>query len=83
MAAIANLFIDQGSTFSTSVNVKNDDETHEPIEVVDSKVEIEKDMMLKISFGIDQIDLLIVLESHQKFSQNQMKVKRKRKFNEK
>ena len=27
MAAIANLFIDQGSTFSTSVNVKNDDET--------------------------------------------------------
>ena len=26
-SAIANLFIDQGSTFSTSVNVKNDDET--------------------------------------------------------
>ena len=27
MVTIANLFIDQGSTFSTSVNVKNDDET--------------------------------------------------------
>ena len=27
MAAIANLYIDQGSTFSTTVFVKNDDET--------------------------------------------------------
>jgi hypothetical protein len=27
MAAIANLFIDQGSTFSTSVNVKDSDES--------------------------------------------------------
>ena len=34
---------------------KNEDETHEPIEVVDSQVEIEEDMMLKISFGIDQM----------------------------
>ena len=34
---------------------KNEDETHEPIEVIESQVEIEEDIMLKISFGIDQM----------------------------
>ena len=34
---------------------KKEDELQEPIEVVNSQVEIEEDKMLKLSFGIDQM----------------------------
>jgi hypothetical protein len=58
MGAVANLYIDQGSTFSTSVFVKNDDETAFDLESHTAAGQIRKSYSssTKVDFALEIAD---------------------------